>query len=283
MRSGSFLPLTDNPLMLIRVRSFSGGQYENQRAFTDKLALGTALVMMASVLTDPREGTRAAVMSSARMNNFETRDINHYLVFENAGRRRRLQIRRVPMNLSPQVLAQLSDLAVDLDPESWATPRVTPQIDQLSRAFASFEPFHARHGWQREGARGRVARKLFDSIFWFRRSFNSVADVREAVVALAVAFETVLTDSYGSTDVFHAKVERALSDAPRAAELGEEVRHLFRARGQAVHLGGITEGPDLRLARRAYVRCFIHVAERLHAAPRESSAPIAVILAAPPF
>lgn len=275
--------VSSNPLMVIRVRSYSAGQYENQEAYADKLALGTALVMMASVLTDPRSDVHSAVSSTARVNNFETLDIRHYLVFENAGTRRKLEIRRVPMNLAPQMLAQLSDLAVDVDPQSWRPKRVDAAIRRLSRAVALYEPFRARHlltGGR--DARTRVARKIFDSVFWFRRSFNSIADPREAVVALAVAFEVLLTDSNVSRDGLLEKLEAALAGQRHVQTLLDEVDSLFEARNQAVHAGAMTTRSDLALARRAYVGAFMHIAERLDAVPPESSRPMAGILRAQP-
>lgn len=275
--------VTSNPLMVIRVRSYSAGQYENQNAYADKLALGTALVMMAAALTDPRADVHSAVSSTARVNNFETLDIRHYLVFENAGTRRKLEIRRVPMNLAPQTLAQLSDLAVDLDPQSWRPERVHAAIRRLSRAVALFEPFRARYLSDGSGdARTRVARKIFDSVFWFRRSCNSIADPREAVVAQAVAFEVLLTDSNVSLDVILEKLEAALAGQRHVAALLDEVDSLFEARNEAVHAGAMMRRPDLALARRAYVGAFMHIAERLGAVPLETSSPIADMLEAEP-
>jgi hypothetical protein len=272
-----------NPLMMIRVRSFSGGQYENQSAYAFKLALGTALVMMASVLTDPRHRTsRMLASSTSRVNNFQTLDIRHYLVFENAGVSKRLKIRRVPMNLSAQTLAQLSDLDVDLDPEAWQSDAAREQLRRLSEAVATFERFHTRNvgGLRVAKARTRVARKLFDSLFWFRRSFNSTGDRREAVVSQAVAFESLLTDSYGNTSVIHERVAQCVAANADAAVMREAVEHLFVGRGEAVHKGSLETAVDMLIARRAYVHCFVHLVERLHAAPEQSAAPVAAVLAA---
>jgi hypothetical protein len=275
-----------NPLMMIRVRSFSGGQYENQGAYAFKLALGAALVMMASVLTDRHHRTpRMLASSTSRVNNFQTLDIRHYLVFENAGVSGKLTIRRVPMNLAPQTLAQLSDLDVTLDPEAWQADSAHEQLRRLSRASATFERFHTRNvgGLRCANARTRVARKLFDSLFWFRRSFNSIGDRREAVVSQAVAFESLLTDSYGNTSVLHGKVAQCLAQCADAAAMGAAVEQLFVGRGETVHKGSLDTAVDMLLTRRAYVNCFMHLVERLHAAPEDSPAPIAAILLAQPL
>ncbi|MFD2053744.1 hypothetical protein ACFSQT_11815 [Mesorhizobium calcicola] len=50
---------------------------------------------------------------------------------------------------------------------------------------------------QAEKPENRLFRRLLTALHWFRQSFSARANEDEAIVALAVAFETLLTDHYG--------------------------------------------------------------------------------------
>jgi len=255
--------LSENPLMMIRVRSYAVGAYENQSEYMRKLGLGAAQVMLLSVLADPTDPKR---FSSSRSSD-ETLDIRHYLVFENAGAGRELSYRRVPMNLSATALAQLSDLNVDLHLETLKAPTGIQLSARSEAAINGLAVFHRANvvPGRQDTARTRFALKLLDSTYWFRRSFTGSAMDHEAIVSLAVAFEALLIDSY-SGGVTARIVDRAThilkaEGQPRAVI--EIVRKLFSARGNVVHAGSTTSKLDLPLARKAYAYCLMHILERL--------------------
>lgn len=121
-----------NQLLAVRIHSFSGSYYENQFVYILKLRLYSAMIMMLSALEGSsyandilRHGKSANddVMkhgSSAKVNNWQTLDIKHYLVFETPiGKKKELSVYCVPMNKSRLELAQLSDLNVQIDPRYW--------------------------------------------------------------------------------------------------------------------------------------------------------------------
>ena len=253
--------LSENPLMMIRVRSYAVGAYENQSEYMRKLGLGAALVMLLSVLIDPQSSGR---YSSSRSSG-ETLDIRHYLVFENAGGGRDLSYRRVPMNLSATGLAQLSDLNVDLQLEAMAASQA--EKDRVEAAVTAMGDFpRANVGPARpKTARTRFAAKVSDSVYWFRRSFTGSGTDHEAIVSLAVSFESLLIDSYagGVTARIVDRAAHILTAEGQPDPVVEIVRKLFSARGDVVHSGSTSSKLDLPLARKAYAVCLVHLLERL--------------------
>ncbi len=76
--------LEANPLLIAGVTSISGFYYENEFLLLGRVrALTTSIVMLAT-LQPPSDNRGAILFSSSSLNNFETRDIRHYLLLSDA-------------------------------------------------------------------------------------------------------------------------------------------------------------------------------------------------------
>lgn len=273
-----------NPLLALRVRSFTGTYYENQFIYMLKLRMSTALVMMLSVMEKPvPEDKRLIHGSSAHVNNWQTLDIRHYLSFEAAvGRASELTAYCIPTFPSKLELALLSDLNVDIDPRVWSKPRATKRLAGLHGTLTVIERGYLNNVilGVRDSLQSRVYRKLITSIDYFRRSFSAGVRDSEAAIALAIAFETLLTDHYAlkSTERILRRVRICLRGVNGTRRLRGAVGQLFDCRGAIVHQGSAPAFSELEMARRAYVYCIQHVVSRLPHLPRESGKPIADIL-----
>ena len=117
-------------------------------------------------------------------------------------------------------------------------------------------------------------------LFWFRRSFNSVHDPREAIVSLAVAYECLLSDGYakGITDKIRGRAAVCIGSGLHTEAETAAVRDLFDARGAVVHKGSTSTKPDMTAARRSFVRCFVRVVQGLGTLPPSVDEPIAHVL-----
>jgi hypothetical protein len=267
--------LLENPIIVVRVRSLTMGAGENQPAYIRLLRHRTAMVAMASVLTPPRGGPFAAASSNI-VNNHETLDFKHYLVFETAGDASRpLRSDRVPMGPRRASLVQLADLRVDIDPEAWQLPAFSGTIGEITDAMVDLEDLQAEveGGSSRAELKANLARKLSTSLHWYRRSFASFADPREAAVGLAVAFEALLSDGFtmGITKIIMARATACLDQRQAPSALSASVGQLFDWRGAIVHKGEPDSEPSLRDAQRAYIDCFIEVVRRVQmAAPTKT-------------
>ena len=147
-----------NQLLAVRIRSFSGSYYENQFVYILKLRLYSSMIMMLSALEGSsyandilKHGKSASddIMkhgSSAKVNNWQTLDIKHYLVFETPiGKKKELSVYCVPMNKSRLELVQLSDLNVQIDPRYWTKTKAKNRLTKLHKAISEVEQGYLAH------------------------------------------------------------------------------------------------------------------------------------------
>ena len=259
----------NNPLMVVAMSTTTSGYYENQFIYVLKLKLSTALVMMLSVMGDqPDPDERLRGLSTKRVNNWQTLDIKHYLVFEPLlADPARLVVRCVPMNVAQLQLAELSDLNADIDPVAWSRRKAVKKLEAIRVALEQVEAGYLQHHvlGERKKVKARVYRKLLDSIDYFRRSFSASADDRAATVSLAIAFETLLMDKtmVKITATLHRRVALALKGVRGVRKYRAAVVELFKARGAIVHSGRAEIEVDLVSARRAYIESLIAVTGKL--------------------
>lgn len=263
--------LLKNPLLLVRMRSVTMGARENQRAYLEAIAHRATLLALISALSKPRKPSRLLSLSTQGSRPDLTYDVRHYFVFESRGDAgQELRCDRVPMGPRRAPLLQLADLDIDIDPSVWSTPTIQNRVGALTDALLDLEDLHAAVAAKTPTAvlKGNVSEKLSTSLHWARRSFAAFADRREAVVAMAVAFEALLSDGYsaGVTQKIVDRAQACLKSRRASASLVNDVKLLFEWRGAIVHKGDTPATTDLRGARRAYVHAFTEVVKRTTAA-----------------
>lgn len=286
VRAGSMKWFASNPLLLVRVATHTGAYYENQFIYTLKIRLAATHAAMLSALSIEHRGEAEWRWSTTRVNRWQTLDIRHYLVAEVLRKpRRKVDIRRVPMNLAPLDLARLSDLPVTLNTSLLSDSRIRRQsraiaaaLDAVGRGYLSHVSMGSRAQLQR-----RVFMRIVTALDWYRRSFSATTTDNEAVVALAVAFETLLTDHYarGVIERVTQRIGICLKGRKGLKAYQDAVVSVMRARGEVVHNGFSADKTDVARARAAFALCVIAVSRQLGALPRESDAPIAHILKVP--
>jgi hypothetical protein len=169
----------------------------------------------------------------------------------------------VPLNLDREDVLELTELGILLDPR--ARSRRPAAYARTEAAVAAVYSGWLNYSMGRDdlGARGRVHRKAFDSLAYFRRSFHRGGERWNSAIGLAVAFEMLLTDSYGRgvTDQIVRRTGLVLHGTQGRAEHQRAVRALFAERGNIVHRGDVG-GLDLRPAQRAYAEIFSRLGTR---------------------
>lgn len=273
--------LERNPLLAVKASAFSGYAYENQYLLTIKLEIATTLIFMLSVMEPSRDEELLRAGSSSRINNWQTLDINHYLVVERTPMPSvELRPRRIPMNVKRTELINLCDLQVDLDPAHWLSKPAI--LGQLVTSLETIEKGFIRLSvdGRDNTVPARVYRKIFDALGFFRRSFHSQAKAGEPAIFLATAFEMLLTDSYSSG--VKARLSRryglATASLRDAAALRPFVEALYTKRSETVHEGKVDRDFDMRSAQKAFAYALIGVVSALGNMPQQSSAPMAQIL-----
>jgi len=277
LRSRSTDWLHRNPLMVLRVRSQPGSYYENQRLLITRLQAAAGFVSMLSTLQPQRADDTRRLFSSSMINNSQTLNVRHYIVlYSKSGRQREMDGDCVPMWLGGTAFADVSDLSIELEPGHWSR-----QQDKADRIFRAVDRIHAgyvRHTLVGGGSSplGRVYRKLFEALKFFRRSFRPSDGRWTAVLSLAIAFEVLTTDSYA--DGVHNRVVRRakllLRGVAGVRGYGVAVDNLYSARGALVHAGGSAADVDISTAQRAFSHCLVAAAERVRRVRSTSPSPM---------
>jgi hypothetical protein len=274
--------LERNPLLAVRITSFTGGYYENQAPLTIKLAFATTLLYMISVLERSMPSKeKYSWTSSSGINNWETLDIKHYMLLEAGIRRtRKMQCLCIPMNVDRLTLAQLSEVSANLHPVVWS--KVRKKINRLTEALKTVEREYREslYSGDENRVRNRVFNKLYDALLHFRNSFSRRRVQSESVVNSAIAFETLLMDSYAAPveKHIHRRLRLVLRGIRGNRALLAAVSDMYDARSDIVHEGRARNDVDMVAIRTAFVNAFLHIAERLPRLPNKSAAPIAELL-----
>lgn len=247
--------LESNPLLVAGMTSISGYYYENEFLVLGRLRAITSAVVMLAALQPANINRAASVFSSSRINNWETRDIHHYLVLSDT-HAKALNGRAIPIHQRRQV-GELSDMAVDIDPRFWQ--RRKAEADAVHQAVDALYAGYLSHSVGRgtENTLGSTYRKLFEAVTYFRRSCQGDSESWTAVVSLATAFEMLLTDSYepGIALRLRRRTQALLRGVPRTRTYQAAVEDLYYARSATVHSGEVP-GIDLSIARQAFVLVF---------------------------
>lgn len=254
-----------NPLLIARVSTVPGGYYDNQFLLLGRLRITATLLTMLSAL-QPRSDERAGhLFSSARINNFETLDIKHYMVLSDLpSDDDELEGQLVPMSASSLALAELSDMPVEFHPDHWLE-----NLDEARRISEALEYLYEEtlsrsFGQETSGKESRVFRKVTRSLTFFLRSFTQSDEEWQSIVSLAIAFETLVTDSY-APGVQRRVVRRvrALSPPDREKEFTAAVNALYSARGRLMHGEEIAVPTTLQDAQRAFVYTVVGLLDRI--------------------
>ena len=272
--------LENNPLLIAGVTSVSGYYYENEFLLLGRVRAITAAVAMLAALQPSSDERAGLLFSSSQVNNWETRDIRHYVLLTDAPGKH-LTGRAVPIHKRRRVGA-LSDLTVELDPRYWGRrPNQEAEVYDAVDALYSGYLQHAV-GRSTQDALSRTHRKIFDAVDYFRQSHQGRDQNWSAAVSLATAFEMILTDQFdrGVGERLRRRVELLLKGVPGTRRYQAAVAELYDARSGTVHRGEVTD-LDLNTARRAFVLVFLALMRRVPTLQAKQSQPIAFLTGDP--
>ncbi|MBI2267539.1 MAG: hypothetical protein HYU64_20615 [Armatimonadetes bacterium] len=268
--------LERNPLLALRVHSFPGGYYENQYFLMLKLKAATTLLCMLYALQSPPAGRNWALFSSSRSNSWETLDIKHYILLYPKPYKRALTGDCIPMNFGMAALAELSEVAVEVNPAIWRKrPSLREMISHaLNKTVAGYCGCSLSKKLKTPAA--RVWRKIFRSIEFYKRSFREREDPGEAIVSLAMAFEILLTDSY-SSGVQKRIVDRLsllLKGVRGIRAFKKALGDVYEKRGEYVHSGSIDDSINMGEAQIAFICAFVRLVSLVEKLPNRHQEPI---------
>jgi len=268
--------LEKNPLMALKVHSFPGGYYENQYFLIYKLKIATTLLMMLNAYQTFESNREGVLFNTSRVNNWETLDIHHYILFFPKPRSKKLSGDCIPMNSGKATLADLSCVPVDVDPIFWR--RRMPWAENLINALDHVGKNYLKYsiGKPKNNVKSRVYRKFFRSLEFYRKSNRITDDKGESAVYLAIAFEILLTDNYGIgvTGRIIDSINILLKGVKGNRKLYSAVNELYKVRGQFVHAGIANDSFCLKTAQVAYIKTFLSLSAKLNELPNKHDEPI---------
>ena len=258
--------MSRNPLLVARTSTVPGDYYENQFLLAGRLRVVTTFLLMLSTLQTDESERAEVLFSSAMVNNQETLDIKHYMVLSDVPyNAEALEGQFVPMNASRLAMAELSDLPVEFHPDHWVE-----NVDEARAVFRALDYLYEHElgssfGPDADTRDARVYRKLARALVYFHRSFSESHERWQSVVSLAIAFETLLTDSFAS-GVRHRVVRRVsllLRDDHDCTALSRSVERLYAVRGRLMHGEDVGDPGELLAAQHAFTRTFVVLIDRL--------------------
>lgn len=281
--AGAMQWFTRNPLMLVKLASHTGDYYENQFIYTLKIRIAAALAAMLYALGTDRGHQVDSFVSSAAINNWETLDIRHYLIGEARTKNTEfVDLRRVPMNVAALDLARLSDLTLTLSSKTLESSFLKAAQRKIVPALKAIESGHLAHVniSSSDQVRRKVFARIVTALDWYRQSFSVRVTDHEAVVALAVAFETLLTDAYanGVRDRIERRTRICLRGKHGVSAYVAATLSVMEARGAIVHNGSTTKIADIIKAQAAFALCFVDLVDRLPNLAQTLDQPVARIL-----
>lgn len=275
--------LTRNPLLVVKAHTFSNGYYENHRFITLNLERACSLLLMlASLQNGFPVLKRESLFGTGGTNNWQTQDIHHFVLLEPKARSgRHFESRCIPMNSRAIELAELSSVNVSINLKAWVYRR--PLMKKMCYALIDVENGYLNTNILSDGTslRGRVYRKIMQSLRYFRRSFRYTTG-DDDLVMLTIALESLLTDSYAPNggERLQERARILLKGHPRKTDCVEEIRKIYEARNQVVHTAMRETEVNLATVREAYVLCLLELVNRLPNLPKLSGNPIQQIIGA---
>lgn len=265
-----------NPLLIVRTIQWPGSYYGNEWLLLSRLRATAATLSMLSSLQPDVEERAGRLFSSVIVNNWQTLDIHHYLaLYDWPNRNSELDGQCIPIHASRVAVTELSNLAIEVDPRYWRENVATGDRvhDAMEKLYSAYLRQEFKHG--RDNAISRTVRRFFESVDYFRRSFQRSENDFMGMVSLSTAFEMLLTDSYGG--IKSALTRRAallLQDEQDSSAMAGAVGELYVRRSEMVHGGSRITVPDMVLARRAYTLCLVALIERMDRLSPGTSTPV---------
>jgi hypothetical protein len=272
--------LERNPLVVVRANHLPGSYYANEHLLMNRVQSIVGLLSLLAALQPATTDRVGYLMSTSRMNNWETLDIHHYLaLYDTSSRKNELAGDCVPIHGGRMEVSELAALGFDLDPTYWRRQVAlgTDMQTQVEKLYIA--QLQLKVAGKKLNAQGRTINRMFGSLQMFRRSFASSADDWTGRVALSTAFEMLLTDNYGAVRSTLVSRSKQLMRGQRGTRaMQQAINDLYVSRSELVHGDEQTTSADMHVARRAYALCFLELAKRTHRIPAKTTTPIGDVL-----
>jgi hypothetical protein len=263
----------------VKFNSFSGNYYENIHVMRIKIEFAATLIFMLKSLSNHQ--TKEQIMglgSSTSINNFQTLDFKHYLVFQVPGNKSKsLRLDCIPLFPRQKVDMESTSVEVEIHPKEWQNRSTT--LSRLEKALRHLQEGYLSH-WIANNKEKKIFGKIYSSLRFFRRSFHHSNLKEEKVVNLAIAIESLLIDTRVSNikgEILH-RLNKILKHKKGKRHMLISVKWLYEYRNKVVHQGTLDGHLDIVNARKAYTSAVVKIVETTFGRSTDSDTSIARLI-----
>lgn len=251
-RSRRLTWLTNNPLLIVQVRQTSSWRYENRQAITRLTEKSLGLLYLSKSIAESHDlPDRTNSWSTRLLNNFETRNINHYLILQKV--KRRLVPECVPIHMRMSRLVETSRLGIDMPVELGEK-----SLSVLAPIEALLSEAHREvlgGGLDVHQAGANIYVRVLRSVAYFARSYQAEY-YEDSILQLAVAFEILFGE--GQIDQIQARLRNVIRFLVGEDPAIEDFKKLYNSRSGVAHEGSARDC-DIDACRGLYVRLLTQV------------------------
>lgn len=283
IRSRPLRWLERNPVLFIEFKSFSMSYYENTFWIKQKILFATAFVAACYVLSvNKSSSSKFNVFNSSSVNNFETLDFKHFLLFESRSNKE-YEALCVPWFVKNNERIELSDLNIMYGIGASSKTRLVKRL--INDTNEAFEFIENQYLLKLFSDKTDVFKKIYLSLYYFKKSFTASSTKEFAIISLAMAFEILLTDEYMTPLIYYIieRVDCLLYGNRRKRNYVDSVLKICKIRGECVHTGSVViDGDTLKdlmlYAQKAFVEVLVSLVHLLKSSNSQSSKIVSELL-----
>ncbi len=241
-----------NQLMFCKVNFSSANYYENEYYLIRCLEKSVSKMFLAfNIITNKKLLLGSKGFSTRVVNNWQTTDIHHYLVFTKV--KGKLIPECIPIHSELSNLVELSKINIDM-PVSLNTD-VRLEIDKLNK-FVDYIYRNCIEGLKTDN-RWYFYDKLRRSLIFFVRSYQSRYK-EDSIIYLCIAFEMIYCDGLKNNigQLLCTNISSILP--PNAVEIFRNIGDLYNSRSGVAH-EGVPRECNLEKCRKIYMDAFVNL------------------------
>ncbi len=245
-----------NPILIIPVTRKPRDIYDGYKYILFELEMTVYALTLVSTLM--KKKINGSVISSTRINNFETWDYKHFISLTSLSATN-YDLAFVPFNIRANELFALTELNFEYATK-WAVVSrnaytgVIRCMDFLKSEYLQTSKDSFEH---------KFCEKLVQSLKFYHLSFSYQLKEEDAALNLAIALESLCVDKYepGNTERLHRHVRKFLSKTTfvKTLKARKELKTLYIARCEVAHSAKLRESVDFDICRLAYIGIFLKI------------------------
>ncbi|MCQ2124178.1 MAG: HEPN domain-containing protein [Fibrobacter sp.] len=245
-----------NPILVIPILRKPSSVYDGYKYILFELKMTVYTLTLISALM--KKKLSGNIISSTRINNFETWDYKHFLSLTNLSAKKS-DLMSVPFNIRANELFALTELNFEYATK-WSVVSRNAYADVIRcMDFLKKKRLQASLNLFEES----FCEKIIQSLKFYHLSFSYQLKEEDAALNLAIAIESLCVDKYekGNTDRLYRHIRKFLTHTTfvKTLKAREELKVLYAARCEVAHSAKLQKKVDIDVCRLAYIGIFLKI------------------------